>query len=332
MLDPADLFRLEADVRPSSWLPRIGFSGQATPRPAEEPAATTMIVALEGFLDAGQTQRILVDHLLSDDATVVASFDVDQLLDYRGRRPVMVFEETRYAAYQDPSLVLHRLRDRDGQPYLLLHGPEPDYQWERFIEAVRQLADRLGVTLVVQAHGIPMAVPHTRPVGMTTHTTNERLVGDLKPVFGKVQVPASVAALLELRFGEAGRDAVGFSVHVPHYLAQAEFHDAALTALNAIVDVSGLNLPNDDLVTAAGENRAAITAEMGENPEVAEAVGALERQYDRFVEGAGKNLLGTETSPLPSADELGAEFEDFLRTVADEGEQEGPTDGGPLPR
>ena len=27
-----------------------------------------------------------------------------------------------------------------------------------------------------------------------------------------------------------------------------------------------------------------------------------------------------------------AEFEDFLRTVADEGEQEGPTDGGPLPR
>ena len=96
--------------------------------------------------------------------------------------------------------------------------------------------------------------------------------------------------------------------------------------------MSGLNLPNDDLVTAAGENRAAITAEMGENPEVAEAVGALERQYDRFVEGAGKNLLGTETSPLPSADELGAEFEDFLRTVADEGEQEGPTDGGPLPR
>ena len=77
MLDPADLFRLEADVRPSSWLPRIGFSGQATPRPAEEPAATTMIVALEGFLDAGQTQRILVDHLLSDDVTVVASFDVD---------------------------------------------------------------------------------------------------------------------------------------------------------------------------------------------------------------------------------------------------------------
>ena len=56
---------------------------------------------------------------------------------------------------------------------------------------------------------------------------------------------------------------------------------------------------------------------------MAEAVGALERQYDRFVEGAGKNLLGTETSPLPSADELGAEFEDFLRTVADEGEHGG---------
>ena len=43
-----------------------------------------------------------------------------------------------------------------------------------------------------------MPVPHTRPVGMTAHATDERLIGDRKPVFGTVQIPASLAALLEL--------------------------------------------------------------------------------------------------------------------------------------
>lgn len=278
-----------------------------------------MIVALDGFIDAGHVQQLLVDHLLeSGDPEVVASFDVDALLDYRGRRPAMVFDATRYSSYEDPSLLLYRLRDRDGQPYYVLSGPEPDYRWEAVIAAVQQIMDRLGISLVVTAHGIPMAVPHTRPVGMTAHATDERLIDDRKPVFGTVQVPAGVLSLLELRLGESGRDAVGFSVHVPHYLAQAPFHDAALTALNAIVDATGLSLPNDALVDAAAENRAEIAREIGENAEIGEAVTALERQYDVHLRGLERpSLLSGESTELPSADELGAEFEDFLRTVED---------------
>lgn len=278
-----------------------------------------MIAAFNGFIDAGQTQRLLVDHLLeSGQPQVVASFDVDQLVDYRGRRPVMVFDATRYSAYDDPALLLYRLTDRDGEPYYLLAGPEPDYRWEGVIEAIQQIMDRLGISLVVSAHGIPMAVPHTRPVGMTAHATDERLIDDRKPVFGTVQVPSSLSSLLELRLGESQRDAVGFSIHVPHYLAQAPFHDAALTALNAIVDVTGLSLPNDALADAAGENRAEIEREVGENPEVGQAVSALERQYDIHLRGLERpSLLAGEGDGLPSADELGAEFEDFLRTVED---------------
>ena len=143
----------------------------------------------------------------------------------------------------------------------LRNGPDGGPQ-SRVIEAVIAIMDDLGITLVAHAHGIPMAVPHSRPVGMTVHGTDERLIGEHKPVFGTVQVPASLAALLEMRLGESSRDAVGFSIHVPHYLAQSTFHDAALTALNAIVDVTGLNLPNDALVAKTEENRRAIAAEV----------------------------------------------------------------------
>jgi len=144
-------------------------------------------------------------------------------------------------------MLLHRLTDRDGQTYYLLSGPEPDYQWERVVEAVRELVVRLGVTLVVHTHGIPMAVPHTRPVGMTAHATDSALIGDTASPFGRVQVPGSIGALLELRLGEAGHQAVGFAIHVPHYLAGSEWAEGALASLNAVVDVTGLNLPNDDL-------------------------------------------------------------------------------------
>ncbi len=286
------------------------------------PSSGILLVMLGAFIDAGNIQRLLSAHLLEGaEAQVVAAFDLDQMFDYRGRRPAMVFDTNRWVSYEDPALLLYRLTDRDGQLYFLLTGPEPDYQWERFAEAVREIVARLRVSLTVSVHGIPMGVPHTRPVGMTAHATDARLVGDAEAPFGRVQVPGSIAALLELRLGEAGKDALGFAVHVPHYLAQSEWAEGALAALNAVVDAAGLNLPNDDLVTRAGLNRAEIAREVADNAEAGQVVAALERQYDAFVEGNERpSLLATQESDLPSADQLGAEFERFLRGVSGEGE------------
>lgn len=302
MQDPQDLVRFEADAT------------ELDPRPG------VLIVAMGAFIDAGHTQRLFADHLLAvSDAVVLASFDIDQLYDYRARRPMMVFDTNRWLSYDDPSLVLYRLVDRDGTAYYLLSGPEPDYQWERLVEAIHGIIDHFGVTLTVSVHGIPMAVPHTRPIGMTAHATDPSLIADAESPFGTVSVPGSFASLLELRLGEVGRDALGFAIHVPHYLAQSDFPDGALTALNAVVDVTGLNLANDDLAAAAGLNRAEIAREVDGNDEVIAVVRALERQYDAFLEGKVRpGLLATEASEIPSADELGAEFEEFLKQVSDE--------------
>jgi hypothetical protein len=133
-------------------------------------------------------------------------------------------------------------------------------------------------------------------------------------------VPGSIAGLLEYRLGQAGHDAVGFAVHVPHYLAQAEFADGAVTALNAVTAATGLAVPIDDLVAQAGLNRAEIAREVEGSEEVSQVIAALERQYDTFVEGRQKpSLFATDVSELPSADEIGAEFEQFLRDVTDDG-------------
>jgi len=291
-----------------------------TDTPLGDLGASVLLVSLEGFVDAGQTQRLLTDHLLATlPHSVVASFDVDQLMDYRGRRPTMMFDRDRWSSYADPTLLLHRVTDADGQPFLVLSGQEPDYQWARVVEAIRQLIRALGVTLTVSIHGIPMAVPHTRPIGRTAHATAPRLIGEHDAVFGPLQVPGSVSALLELRLGESDDDAVGFAIHVPHYLAQAQFADAAVVGLESFVAATGLNIPADELVATAGLNRAEIAEGIAGSDEVTQVVEALERQYDTYMQAReNPSLLATDIRDLPTADEIGAEFEQFLRARNDE--------------
>lgn len=296
MQDPASLYRLETDTASG------GLS------------APTLLVALGGYLDAGHTQKLLTEHLLRTlDHTVVATFDFDQLIDYRGRRPVMTFSRDHWDDYADPALILYRLLDDAGSPFLLLTGPEPDYQWERMVEAIVTLVKVLGVELTITVHGIPMAVPHTRPVGATVHATVPELRDGI-PVFGTITLPGSFAALLELRLGELGRRAVGYAVHVPHYLAQANHPAAALHGLGCTAQVAGLHLPDSGLQLAVAESEQAIAAELAASAEAAEVVSALERQYDARHTAAGQDAPMDE-SDLPSADQLGAEFEAFLRDV-----------------
>ena len=231
MLDPADLYQVE--VEPT-------------------PAAPVMLLALDGFVDAGRAAGLVVDQLLPEpDSAPVATFDADQLVDYRSRRPIMRFERDHWASYATPELAVHELTDTAGTSYLLLSGPEPDVQWERFAAAVGELIDRLGVTLTVGLNAIPMAVPHSRPLGVTIHGTRSELVEGHPQWFGTVDVPGSAAALIQLRLGEAGRDGVGLAVHVPHYLSRSEYPQAALALIHQIEAVTGLSLPTAALDQAA---------------------------------------------------------------------------------
>jgi proteasome assembly chaperone (PAC2) family protein len=272
-----------------------------------------LIEALDGFVDAGAVRKLVREQLLAGSDAILATFDVDQLIDYRSRRPPMVFERDHWSGYAEPRLAVHLLHDDIGTPFLLLEGPEPDYQWERFLAAVQLVIERFDVRLTVGLNAIPMAVPHTRPVGVIAHATSADLVADHPSWIDRVQVPGSAGNLLEYRLGQAGHEAIGFAVHVPHYVAQSEFPASAVALLESVTKAADLVLPSGELRAAATRTAAEIDAQVAENSEVAEVVQALEQQYDSFVAGAGRSLLGeSPTEPLPSADELGEAFELFL--------------------
>ncbi|WP_395695361.1 proteasome assembly chaperone family protein [Nocardioides sp.] len=290
-------------------------------------SSLTMVVVLDGFLDAGNASARAAQHLVDlSESRVVATFDVDELHDYRARRPPMSFVRDHYASYDAPRLVVRLLHDTGGTAYLLLHGPEPDTRWEGFCAAVREVVERFGVTRVVGMGSVPMAVPHTRPIAITHHANRPELLTGESPWRGELRIPSSAQALLEVRLGEAGHDAMGFVAHVPHYLAQMDYPRAAAALLEQVELAGRLTVDLSGLRAEAEDTEAEIARYLAANEEVASVVEALERQYDAFerAEESGSSLLAQEQR-IPTGEELGKEFERFLAGLDGPEDPAGPT-------
>jgi PAC2 family len=279
----------------------------------------TMVLVLDGFLDAGNAAAHAARHLADLDngprgsGPVVAKFDVDQFHDYRARRPAMSFVRDHYESYDAPRLMVRLLHDSGGTPYLLLHGPEPDNRWEAFARAVREVLDKLGVTRVVAMGSVPMAVPHTRPIAITPHANRAELVPGASPWRGELRIPSSAQSLLEVRLGEWGFAMLGFVAHIPHYLAQLDYPKAAAVLLERVELAGHLTIDLTELRELATERETEIERYLATNEEVGEVVQALEQQYDAFAraEENDSSLLASD-EPLPTGEEIGRQFEQFL--------------------
>jgi len=277
-----------------------------------------LVLALDGFLDAGNASALAVGHLQEGRAAqVVASFEVDEFYDYRARRPPMSFVEDHYSDYDAPRLVVRLIHDDNNVPFLLLSGPEPDARWEAFADAVRKVIEHFGVRLTVSMSAVPMAVPHTRPVQLTNHATAKRLLVSKNVWSGELRIPSSAQAMLQVRLGEWGHDATGFVAHIPHYVAQFGYPEASSALLRQIGSVTGLTWNTSELDEAATERQGEIAEQVTDSDEVRAVVEGLEQQYDAFHRGEPSSLLGEgdglgDPADLPTGEELGAQFEQFL--------------------
>ncbi|MGQ4515950.1 PAC2 family protein [Streptomyces sp. DW26H14] len=312
MLDPQDLYEWD-----TKGLAAVDLAL------AQETAGLVMLYHFDGYIDAGETGDQIVENLLEAlPHQVVARFDHDRLVDYRARRPLLTFRRDRFTEYETPTLDVRMVQDATGAPFLLLSGPEPDVEWERFAAAVEQVVERLGVRLVVNFHGIPMGVPHTRPVGITPHGNRTDLTPGHRSPFDEAQIPGSAESLVELRLMEAGHDVLGVAAHVPHYVARSSYPDAALTALETITAATGLVLPAvaHALRTEAQRTQTEIERQLGEGDEdLVTMVQGLEHQYDAVIGAETRGSLVAEPAEIPSAEEIGLEFEKFLAEREGEG-------------
>jgi hypothetical protein len=305
MRDPEGLYELDPDV--------------------VVPEGLHLIAGLTGFADAGAGVSQLSEYLTeSVDHRVVATFDTDELFDYRARRPTIQFDQDHLTDYRPARLVLSLGTDEIGQQFLFLTGFEPDFQWERFSTAVLQLIERFRVKTTTWLHAIPMPTPHTRPIGVTVSGNRVELIDSMSIWKPNTQAPATALHLVEYRLQQLGHPTVGFVLLVPHYLADTEYPDAALTALESISAATGLIFPTDHLREESRDFLSKIESQIETNQELARLVGTLEERHDSYMQGNPlRSPLTDEDGELPSADEIAAELENFL-AIRRDGEDKRP--------
>jgi hypothetical protein len=267
-------------------------------------AAPSLVVALDGWVDAGSAATTAAG-LLAGDGRAVATFDADRLFDYRARRPTLEIADGRLSELTWPEFEIRHVRV-DERDVLVLTGPEPDYRWPSLADAVVEVATTLGVTEWISIGAIPAAVPHTRPVPILgTESRPGLLRGNVQAgPMGLLRVPAALVSVLEMRATDAGIAAVGYFAQVPHYVS-GPYPAAALALLTSVGRHLGLELDGGPLAEESDQLRTRLDAATQGDENTRSYVVRLEAMVDE--------------ERLPAGEDLISEIEQFLRDQGSEG-------------
>ncbi|MCT1452267.1 MULTISPECIES: PAC2 family protein [unclassified Corynebacterium] len=304
------------------------------PAPAVEDGASsgpTLIVAMQGYADAGHAVEGAAGHLKAAlDSRTLATFNNDELIDYRSRRPMVTLSEHEISDVDDIDLDIRVLRDSKGESFLLLSGPEPDLRWEAFSKSVADLADRFNVDKTICLYAAPMGAPHTRPLVVSAHGNDRDLVGKMFTFDGMVSVPGAAAVMIERELHSRGRRVAGYTAHVPHYVASSPYPQAVYQLLQSVSDTSDLQFP----LRAIERDMERVAQQLAEqthgSEEIAQVVAQLEQHYDSEMDSYRKKnpqKMMPGEAQVPSGDEIGEAFENFLAAIDDRDRTLGPGDG-----
>jgi proteasome assembly chaperone (PAC2) family protein len=269
-----------------------------------------LVVALEGWVDAGLGATTAIAALLAQEPTeTLVTFNGEHFLDQRARRPVARIVNGITTDLTWPSTFVRLGHDSAGTDILYLVGPEPDFHWRAFTDAVVGLAKSWRVRMVVGLGAFPAPAPHTRPVRLAATAPPESadLVERVGVVQGELEVPAGAMSALELAFGHAAIPAVSLWARVPHYVAGMPFPEASAALIEGLADVAGLSIDTGSLRNAADSSRRQVDQLIADNDEHQ----AMVRKLEENLDASEGNAMGV--GEVPSGDEIAAELEKFLR-------------------
>lgn len=276
-----------------------------------------LIVMLTGWIDASGAAAAAMSLLDGAcHARPLVTFDGDAFVDYRARRPTMSLREGVNVDLEWPEIVLKVGADLEGRDVLLLCGPEPDMAWHRFARLATDLAVDLGVTTAVMLGAYPFSTPHTRPSRLSVTSPSTELVARSGLLRSSIDVPAGMGAVLEHSLHGRGIAAMGVWAQVPHYLGALSYPAATVALVDGLEQLVGLRVDAGSAREEAAVQRRRVDLLVAGNDEHRAMVTQLEVAFDAGDDPAP----GAIDAPIPSGDELAAEFERFLRDHPDGGD------------
>jgi predicted ATP-grasp superfamily ATP-dependent carboligase len=299
-----------------------------------------MVCAFQGWNDAGDAASGAVSFLASAlDARRFARIDSEEFYDFQANRPCIRFTEhdrseiegagaeggVSAAAGGDTAAegggreivwptveIFEAPAPRAPRDLVLVQGVEPSMRWRAFSTHLIDLAEALGVQVVVSLGALLGDVPHTRPVTMTGHASDAGLLERLGIQTSSYEGPTGIVGVLHTACAQAGLPSASLWASVPHYVAAAANPKAALALLRKVEVLVGVSVDVSELESSAADYERQVRMAVRSDPDIQAFV-------ERLEQAADSEEQSVPPEELPSGDILASEFQRFLRQRGREG-------------
>ncbi len=269
-----------------------------------------LVAAFEGWNDAADAASSTIDRLITEwDAEVVAELDPEDYYDFQMTRPLISVDEDGSRSLTWPTTRVFVARPPGAaRDIVLLRGIEPNMRWRQFCEELLEIAETLGVRLVVALGALLADTPHTRPVPVTGSVSDPVLGDRLGLEQSRYEGPTGITGVFQDACAAADMPSLSLWAAVPHYVAQPPCPKATLALLGRLEDLLDIAVPVEDLVEDARAWERGVDEMARDDGEIADYVKALEEARD------------TSDLPEASGDAIAREFERYLKRRQREGE------------
>ncbi|MBA8823667.1 proteasome assembly chaperone (PAC2) family protein [Saccharopolyspora lacisalsi] len=292
-----------------------------TPTQPPELTDPVILLAFEGWNDAGDAASTAIEHLqLTWDASSWTEIDPDPYYDFQVSRPTVRLTEglTREVTWPTTRLSVCR-PPGSTHDLVLVHGIEPNMRWRAFCTELLSLIESVGARTVVTLGALLADSPHTRPVPVTGAAYDEDSANRFGMNQSRYEGPTGIVGVFQDMCVRAGIPSISFWAAVPHYVSQPPSPKATLALLHRVEETLDTEVPLSNLPERAEEWESTVSEMAEEDEDVRNYVRALEERGD-----AESSM--TETS----GDAIAEQFERYLRRRGPGGPGgKGPTGPGP---
>jgi proteasome assembly chaperone (PAC2) family protein len=268
--------------------------------------APALVCAFKGWNDAGDAASAAVSFVgESLGARQFASIDPEDFYDFQAVRPQIRLTGGLARSIEWPEVKLYEVRvPRAPRDLVLLAGAEPSYRWRTFTGLVVELAEVIGVQLVVTLGALLADVPHTRPVSVTGFASEPSLVQRLALSQSSYEGPTGIIGVLHDACTRVSMPSASLWAAVPHYISAAPNPKAALALIRKLEGLVGVAVDATDLEGAATDYERQVNAAIQHDPDI-----------QAFVEKLEAAVGDEEESgfDLPSGDSIARDLQRFLR-------------------
>ena len=268
--------------------------------------APALICGFQGWNDAGDAASSAVSFVGEAlGAREFATIDPEEFYDFQATRPQIKLDDAQVRSIEWPAVRLYEARiPRAPRDLILLSGHEPSFRWRTFTTMIVELAEAIGVQLVVTLGALLADVPHSRPVSVTGFATDPTLVSRLSLAQSSYEGPTGIVGVLHDACRTAGLPSASLWAAVPHYIAASPNPKAALALIRKLEGLVGVVVDAGELESAAADYERQVNAAVQHDPDIQAFVEKLEA-------AAGEE--DDDPLELPSGDSIERDLQRFLR-------------------